>query len=87
MNSWAEQQAIVQELIDTLDATLVEGTSYGTGPAHPRPSTRRVANHVGGDGAAVPSTSVSGLERARQLAAQAISLQPDPIPEQPELFE
>ncbi len=57
MNSWAEQNAIVQELIATLDAVEV----------------------------AAPTAT--GLERARQLAAQAISLQPDPIPEQPELFE
>ncbi len=57
MNSWAEQNAIVQELIATLDAVEIV------------------------------APTATGLERARQLAAQAISLQPDPIPEQPELFE
>jgi hypothetical protein len=76
VNSWAEQQAIVQELIDTLDATLV-------GPDVQPLAMRKASADLNPSGPA----NVSGLERARQLAAQAISLQPDPVPEQPELFE
>lgn len=60
-NSEAEQRAILNAIVDTFDATEV----LGAGPTSP----------PGGNGTKPPAPehpTATGLERARQLAAQAV---------------